>query len=50
MNETIIKEELSICYISAIAANAGIDYETLSHDDDSTKGTILQQGKCNCHI
>ena len=40
MNEKIIKEELSICYISAIAANAGIDYETLRHDDDSTDGLI----------
>ena len=40
MNEKIIKEELSICYISAIAANAGIDYETLRHDDDSTDGMI----------
>lgn len=40
MNETIVKEELSICYISAIAANAGIDYETLRHDDDSTDGLI----------
>lgn len=40
MNEKNIKEELSICYISTIAANAGIDYETIRHDDDSTDGLI----------
>ena len=40
MHETNIKEELSINYISAISANAGIDYETLRHDDDSTDGLI----------
>ena len=31
---------MSICYISTIAANAGIDYETIRHDDDSTDGLI----------
>lgn len=40
MDESIIKEDLSICYISAVSANAGIDYETLRHDADSTDGIV----------
>lgn len=40
MNESSIKDDLSICYISAVSANAGIDYETLRHDDDSTDGIV----------
>lgn len=44
MNESAVKEDLSICYISAVSANAGIDYDTIRHDSDSTDGMI----KCIC--
>lgn len=42
MNKENTKEELSICYISTISTNAGMDYEILRHDDDSTDA--LEQG------
>ena len=42
------KEELSISYISAICAYAGIKYEIIRNDDDSTDGLLrktFQYGK-----
>ena len=32
------KEDISISYISALCAYAGIAYEIVRHDDDSTDG------------
>ena len=40
MDISQIKEELSISYISTIAAMAGIDYEIMRHDDDSADGLL----------
>ncbi len=40
MDDSAIKQDLSICYISAVSANAGVDYDTLRHDADSTDGII----------
>jgi len=40
MEDTKIKEELSISYISTVAAVAGIDYQIDRHDGDSTDGTL----------
>ncbi|MBP3817894.1 MAG: hypothetical protein J6H31_06270 [Butyrivibrio sp.] len=45
MNKENTKEELSLCYISTISTNAGMDYEILRHDDDSTDA--LEQGGIN---
>ena len=50
------KEELSIAYISAICAMAGIDYDIIRHDGDSTDGQmkkviVLEDGlKCNAQL
>ncbi len=43
MPESRNKEDLSISYISALAANAGIDYDTQPHDDDSTDGILKKE-------
>ena len=40
MHETQRKEDISISYISAICAHAGISYETVRHDEDSTDGIL----------
>lgn len=40
MHESKVKEDISISYISAICAHAGIAYEILRHDDDSTDGLL----------
>lgn len=37
------KEELSICYISALCTQAGISYDTIRHDDTSTDGLIQKR-------
>lgn len=56
MQVTQIKEDISISYISALCAYAGIAYETVRHDDDSTDGTLrkrilLDNGlKCNAEL
>ena len=56
MDSSAIKEELSICYISAVSANAGIAYDIQRHDSDSTDGIIKEiinlpgQGKFNAEI
>lgn len=41
-SDSKFKEDLSISYISALAANAGIYYETQRHDEDSTDGILKQ--------
>ncbi|WP_446898855.1 DUF4365 domain-containing protein [Clostridium sp. LBM24168] len=38
-----IKEELSINYIATVAAIAGIDYDIIRHDEDSTDGLLKKQ-------
>jgi len=38
-----IKEELSINYIATVAAIAGIDYDIIRHDGDSTDGLLKKQ-------
>ena len=40
MHESKVKEDISISYISAICAHAGIAYEISRHDDDSTDGLL----------
>lgn len=40
MDESQIKEELSINYIATVAAIGGIDYEINRHDGDSTDGLL----------
>lgn len=40
MTETTKKEDISISYISAVCAYAGIDYEIIRHDEDSTDAMI----------
>ena len=35
-----IKEDLSISYIIAVASRAGVDYEIIRHDGDSTDGIL----------
>lgn len=40
MDESQIKEELSINYIATVAAIGGIDYEINRHDGDSTDGVL----------
>ena len=37
------KEELSISYMMAVCAQAGIDYERMIHDDDSTDGILKKE-------
>lgn len=34
------KEDMSISYISAVCAYAGVDYDILRHDDDSVDGIL----------
>ncbi|WP_304583708.1 DUF4365 domain-containing protein [Acutalibacter muris] len=34
------KEDMSISYISAVCAYAGVEYDTIRHDGDSTDGLI----------
>lgn len=34
------KENMSISYISAVCAYAGVDYDTIRHDEDSTDGLM----------
>lgn len=43
MQVTKIKEDISISYISALCAYAGIAYEINRHDDDSTDGTLKKR-------
>lgn len=40
MDNSHIKEELSISYINTVASIAGIDYEIVRHDDDSTDAIL----------
>ena len=40
MQDTQIKEDISISYISALCAYAGIAYDFSRHDDDSTDGVL----------
>ena len=44
MHSSSKKEDISISYISALCADAGISYDIQRHDDDSTDGIIK-----NCH-
>ena len=37
------KEDISISYISALCAYAGIAYEIVRHDDDSTDGILRKR-------
>ena len=43
MQITQIKEDISISYISALCASAGISYDIIRHDDDSTDGILKKQ-------
>lgn len=43
MQKSQIKEDISICYISALCAYAGIAYEFIRHDDDSTDGILKKR-------
>lgn len=40
MTNDIIKEELSLSYLSTIAASCGVDYERVFHDADSTDALV----------
>ena len=49
MTETRRMEDLSVAYLSAIAAQASVDFETLHHDEDSVdcmlkKVVVLEGG------
>ena len=49
MTETRRKEDLSVAYLSAIAAQTSVDFETLHHDEDSVdcmlkKVVVLEGG------
>lgn len=49
MTETRRMEDVSIAYLSAIAAQASVDFETLHHDEDSVdcmlkKTVVLENG------
>lgn len=49
MTETRRKEDLSVAYLSAIATQASIDFETIHHDEDSAdcmlkKVVVLEDG------
>lgn len=50
MTETRRKEDLSVAYLSAIAAQASVDFETLHHDEDSVdcmlKKVVVLEGGC----
>lgn len=43
MHITQIKEDISISYISALCAYAGIAYEIVRHDADSTDGILKKR-------
>lgn len=43
MQITQMKEDLSISYISALCAYAGIAYEIVRHDEDSTDGILRKR-------
>ena len=43
MQATKMKEDISISYISALCAYAGIAYEIIRHDDDSTDGILSKR-------
>lgn len=43
MQDTKVKEDISISYISALCAYAGIAYETIRHDEDSTDGLLRKR-------
>lgn len=43
MQITQIKEDISISYISALCAYAGIAYEIVRHDEDSTDGILKKR-------
>ena len=43
MQRTQMKEDLSISYISALCAYAGIAYEIIRHDEDSTDGILKKR-------
>ncbi|MCI8293486.1 MAG: DUF4365 domain-containing protein [Hespellia sp.] len=43
MQITQIKEDISISYISALCAYAGIAYEVVRHDEDSTDGILRKR-------
>lgn len=43
MQETKVKEDISISYLSALCAYAGISYERIIHDDDSTDGILKKR-------
>lgn len=43
MQITPIKEDISISYISALCAYAGIAYEIVRHDEDSTDGILKKR-------
>ena len=40
MHSSRQKEDISISYISALCADAGISYDIQRHDDDSTDGIM----------
>lgn len=43
MQVTKVKEDISISYISALCAYAGIAYEIVRHDEDSTDGILRKR-------
>lgn len=43
MQDSKIKEDLSISYITAVSANAGIAFDIQRHDDDSTDGILKKK-------
>ncbi len=43
MQVTKVKEDISISYISALCAYAGIAYEIVRHDEDSTDGILKKR-------
>lgn len=43
MQATKVKEDISISYISALCAYAGIAYEIVRHDEDSTDGILRKR-------
>lgn len=45
MIKTTQKEDLSYSYIAAVCATAGIDFERIVHDDDSTDAILKQTVK-----
>ena len=43
MHSSRQKEDISISYISALCADAGISYDIQRHDDDSTDGIMKKR-------